>query len=1176
MKIIGRLMTWLMLIGFTFLSGELLAWGGTDPSLTVIGSSTWSAVSGESVFMTGQNLDHGNVFVSDGSQTLQARILTRDAGKLSAVIPDGLARGTLWVWLNNAGVLSNKIILNNPQPWWIQPDRLDIGATTRIFGRNFDAGQNPGAKVVVVLDDTTTRRYYDGIVTGSNEITLTLSPRDKNHLDLARGTYNVYLKEPKTEDLYGPVAMTIEAPYQIPSYTVDVTQFGAIPDDDKADNSAFIQAFNDVAAHGGGTVTVPAGVFRLDETYGYSAASSILPTGSNRNGSFNIKGAGRDKTVLEFKSDTGFNRGAFAGITLYDHSSLKDVTLRAAASAFIADNALVRIRGNHVEISNVVFNTDLSPIRVTPIISSGDYVLLNNLEIFSSERISTDANRQVWIKNVLHHGAREMEFYDFSAPGIDLSNVLGVLFLAKGTQEMILENCTGKSRWKENQGHFKRFFVGWQSNRDLRHLYIANNRVIDQVSQPWSNSSECILFEGGVGYYSGRATMAGPTTVSLLDGGVTDSVVLRDRLIDPVTVFVKTGTGQGQMRHGTVSADGASVLLDQPFLIDLDGTSVVSVTYAFLENIIEKNNLQTLSLYPEANNAIQFYGVTMGNIVNNNTIIGFRDGFQDWAYRTDQQVNFFNEIVGNEIIGAIRGLTTIVYKVPYSSQVLGNVYRRNYIHDMDLDSPFWKRKERYEGMGIFLYPDVVNPPKDVVIGQIYEGNVLRGIRNAMGTDPVAQGLVVRNNIFTGVHDGGIDLSASLNLIQENNTVEMLPQVQVTASSAVYKKDFKSAIAATGYDHYLHVSRDYYVWSAGSSGTISLSATDPGSGSAPGLTLNSVPGITLNNNTITWTNLAAGYYPLVVSGTGRFGVALQRLHLMVGAYENFEIISSSTSLEPGVLLKTPQASYASQVTNAYASNGVDPFCNGIDLITKDGLYPGSTQAIKLIAFNQEVSFTNTSIDAVRAPDAVLSFVKNAYSSIAGSTLKIRLRLDDQNYYEFKDYLTYEPYFKIRTLVKVVGGVETMRVVKVASHKTESPVIFEKRGSLVRFSGWGDSIKFVDPAPMLVKDWELRLAAFPKSDAWAMRYASWISLDNLYFSKSQSSVPGVYFGDVDGDLVVTPRDTLLAAKEAVGSSSSLTSQQAYKADVAGNGTVSLYDAALIAQRAAGSKAAFPVEK
>lgn len=46
-----------------------------------------------------------------------------------------------------------------------------------------------------------------------------------------------------------------------PAYTVNVLDYGAVPNDGKLDTAAIQRAIDETSAHGGGTVVIPSGVY---------------------------------------------------------------------------------------------------------------------------------------------------------------------------------------------------------------------------------------------------------------------------------------------------------------------------------------------------------------------------------------------------------------------------------------------------------------------------------------------------------------------------------------------------------------------------------------------------------------------------------------------------------------------------------------------------------------------------------------------------------------------------------------------------------------------------------------------------------------------------------------------------------------------------------------------------
>jgi hypothetical protein len=1060
---------------------------------------TKTAQPGDTLFLAGQNLGSGMVQITDGRQTLAARILKQDGQKLLAVVPPGLGNGTLWASPSSAGVSGSAVPINYPEPWWAQPDRVGIGGTTRIFGRNFN-GQ--GSTIEVILNNAGTMRYFNANVLNGDTLTLTLSNLDLNGNALASGTNLLYLKEPKSTNWYGPISLVVQSQFVFPAFSVNVTNFGAIPNDGTPHTQAFVAAFNAVAQNGGGMVVVPAGTFTLDDTLGYASVGAVLPSVNSTLNSYILQGAGVGQTILEFKPTSGATRSAFNGIALLNNSVVSNLTVQLDEGVYSTNfnnQNVFLVRGTNTLISDVVIKTDGTSNCMVPILIGNDYATVRNIQIYCSGWVSYNG-RQIEITNVTHYGAREMEWYNLA--GQDIQNVFGALFLTTGSSEVCLEGCTGFGRWEQTRGHFKRFFAGQLNAGAVKHTYLANNLVTNHVSQPWSNSGECILFEGADGFYSGPVSISG--NVMTLQGGTISSYAasaFQNRV--PLTVIIRDGTGFGQYRHGTLNAGGATITLDSPFTISPDGTSTVVVGYTFEENIVANNSLYSGTPYPGANVGIEVYGESLNNHIHNNYLVNYQNAYLDWVFSDAATVAYYNEVSSNVISGALRGMGTIISPGTASAgQHVGNVYRGNTITNMNLTLPLWYRDHRFEGLSIQAMAGAAGPT-NTIIGPVYEDNYLDQIRAPFGADSNATWVTVRNNRFSDVHVRGYITNTAT--ILESNILAMLPTMQLTASTAPYRSAFYSAIAA--YGNFLQSSNDIYIWSTNGSGSLAFNVANGAADTESVLNAGSITGISLVGSNLCWTNLSPDIYPFSVTLTGSSGSNAQQLYLVCGPYDDFEGAAtvSSNNLAGTALsctLSNRFGQYVTQVTSSATSSGMP--CS--HALATAQIYNGSSTVLKLTAINEEVALRNAALDSnPPAQYAVLSFVKNMYNQLSSnSTVKVRLLCGTNQYYEFVDYPFYNPYFKLRTLSKVVNGTPVQTSQSIASHSTESMVVFEKIGSLIKLAGWGDTIELTDPNPMPVNEWEVLLATYPGSDAFNTTYNSWISLDNIHFETG--AVPG----------------------------------------------------------------------
>ena len=161
---------------------------------------------------------------------------------------------------------------------------------------------------------------------------------------------------------------------------------------------------------------------------------------------------------------------------------------------------------------------------------------------------------------------------------------------------------------------------------------------------------------------------------------------------------------------------------------------------------------------------------------------------------------------------------------------------------------------------------------------------------------------------------------------------------------------------------------------------------------------------------------------------------------------------------------------------------------------------ASRVLVLRPVNEAVSIRPSAAHAL-GTDAILSFVKNHHHG-AASYVKVRIKENDSNYYEFFDHVDVSNEFQVRRISKIVGGNEVRTVHALAAHNWESPIVFEKNGKRIRVTGWGDSIELYDSQPLRIRDWEIVFAS-PKvgRDSFLEQYA-YATIDNLYFATGAS--------------------------------------------------------------------------
>ncbi len=1102
-----------------------------DPAVRMMAAdgpriSAWTKTAGadETILLVGDHLGAGTLMLSDGTETFalspidNGTVTFRNDTRMMAVVPAHARPGTLWLWLEDHGSrISETITVNAPEPWWVQPDQIDIGETTRVFGRNLDSNRGPQtARVRVRLVGPGGEFFYDADVVKPNTIELTVGAET----GLGYGEYEVYLEESKTGSFYGPVKLLVKRTYQRPNFAVKVTSFGAIPDDGKPDNQAFLTAMDRVVTNGGGTVEIPTGTFLFDESVvGDSAGGTVLPPMSARfnHGNVHIIGQGADETILEFALAQKLTKH-HDGITLYGDSSLQDVGIRVKGSEHYRSDNILAMRGENILVKNVKMNLDRCRIFLHPVTATGQYLTLDNVEISGGGMIEF-RGRQIQICNVMHHGPMPQDYYLEEDP--DDLNFASDLFYSAGVRELILENNRAEDRWEQYPGaHFKRFFGGAIHWGGVRHAYLADNVVMGMKTQPFNNAGECILFEGTVEFYRGRIECdeVDPRRLYLVDSSLADDArVFADDAQPqnlPLLVSVVDGTGAGQTRAG-YPLDGTTIVLGSPFGVYPDETSTILAQWGFSQNLICDNEFQGVSPYAVASMGILLYGTAIDNIIRDNRLEGFHLGYVDTVFSsvaddTHWQAPlplYFNEVIDNTIIDVLGGVVTNVSEGERNGiHAIGNVYRGNVIRDMNNHLPQFKYSGPFAALGIVpwsvRHQDEVLPGSSAIVGQIYESNSACCARTGFILNkPFADWTVLRNNTLGHGIISGLDIDPAVVYFADRNEINTLPQIHIVSATVPYRFQFKLPWV-TWTDGEL--AQDYYLWSRTGQGSMTVQVHDVDGDPVSGIELRSGPGIHLADDQVVWDDLDVGLHVITLTASDGKGVGERRVRLFVGGYEDFEALTSivrngSVGHNEAYHVETVSGSYSTSVTDLFVEDNVTwPHYHRVDDLD-DTSY---SRRLRIRPVNEEVSLRPHTTHALSS-NAILSFVKNHHHG-ADSYVKIRLKHDEANYYEFYDHLDVPHRFQLRRISKIVDGAEVKTVQAFAAHGWESPVIFQKNGTTIRLAGWGDTIELDDPQPMEVGDWEIIFASPAVGmDTFLEEYA-YATVDNLYFATGEDLV------------------------------------------------------------------------
>ena len=223
----------------------------------------------------------GDSAQSTVGQEWKPRVQFLTNGLLAATLPQKAQDGVFVVWAQNAHGYSAPVALNAPQPWWCRVE----GTQLRIFGRNL-ARRPDGARALAYLAQPgQPGRWLETSKVSSYEVELRLP------VDLAAGDYQLWVHAGSGGEYGwgGPLTVNVT-----PTMTKKSRFFSSSSETKTlapTANGAEIQAaLTAQAAHGGGTVCLPAGTFTCPTTLRIPAGVCLA-------------GAGREATRLQFVND---------------------------------------------------------------------------------------------------------------------------------------------------------------------------------------------------------------------------------------------------------------------------------------------------------------------------------------------------------------------------------------------------------------------------------------------------------------------------------------------------------------------------------------------------------------------------------------------------------------------------------------------------------------------------------------------------------------------------------------------------------------------------------------------------------------------------------------------------------------------------------------------------------
>lgn len=384
-----------------------------------------------------------------------------------------------------------------------------------------------------------------------------------------------------------PMKITVVAPSPArwDARVLNVKDFGARGDGINNETAAFQAALDAAGQRGGGTVYVPRGRYML--------TGQLILTPYTM-----LKGESAALTQL-FWNPLNWDTNELPNslISGTHHFAVKDLNLWASrAWGVIMQTGPVGEQGD-VTLENLV-------VRQTAELSGMVYQQKANRDVVEAELNSR------WMKTGISLQGENIKLRncDFNSAGMfHFFAVSGFIqhcrFTRNGTginqpymaihpKGLIFEDC-----YKQADGY------GYAASIDESHdLYEARNTT----PFDYTNDREAMTFDGGSGAYFGPVGSAAGTILTLPAGAVTNQWTPNKWIGGGV--FIIEGKGAGQYRR-IRSHTLDSIRLDQPFLVEPDASSVISIT------TIRRNFFFVNDEVSDAG-AYQFYGSVQDAVIS--------------------------------------------------------------------------------------------------------------------------------------------------------------------------------------------------------------------------------------------------------------------------------------------------------------------------------------------------------------------------------------------------------------------------------------------------------------------------------------------------------------------------------------------------------------------------------
>ena len=508
---------------------------------------------------------------------------------LSVYLPNTKPReydGIVVLWVGQNGDWSRPLIVNRTRAEWLYPSRVEPGGEIQVFGRDVGGPRTffpsrPGRRKGYACRAAVALRNAQGQVWNC-----AVAEHDDSYViavelpeDLPEGDYEVWTHNTRggAWNWSGPLALTVRAATPWPPSIIELPE--ELGNGLRDATEAIHRSLAELAAKGGGTLQIPAGVYKISDSF------HIPP-------SVCIAGVGKGRTILVYDQNgrrLGGLRGKEALFNIRTRAGMRDLTIES--------NKLT-------EVGIWIYNTE------------GDYVsrdcFLERVEVNMVHGPRAEKTYAIFVNrpwnNQPHHAERlrmrsceiaggvggmryvnirDSEFIDnrFQSAGSVIVHGSGM------THCVFTGNFAEPTKWSQRarQGFWWVTANGkWGGTVEN---YIAENHVRDMGPQARGprNVGEGLALEtiNGLDCWFGKIgdSDAG-SFVRPLDGPT------RPGRFDGMFASIIAGPAKGQFRQVASSDEEGRITLTEPWaILPADGTEVL-IGRAGVRNIIVRNQLE--------------------------------------------------------------------------------------------------------------------------------------------------------------------------------------------------------------------------------------------------------------------------------------------------------------------------------------------------------------------------------------------------------------------------------------------------------------------------------------------------------------------------------------------------------------------------------------------------------